>query len=200
MEQRSEEWHLARYQRITASKFADVLGTPAKRKTYALQKLAELDGVPVEENHQTASMAWGVEQEDAARLHYWAETGNDVTQHPGQTHPNFPYVWGSPDGLIGDDGILEIKCPNSTRHIEYFITRVIPPEYIIQMQGLMWIFDRQWCDFMSFDPRNPTRSTLIIRVERDEDFISAMAIAIAQFWEAVSQGRLPDNGNGRKKS
>ena len=197
MEQRSEEWRLARYQKITASRFVDVLGTAAKRKAYALQKLAEMDVVEVEQ-YESAAMAWGREQEDLARLRYWAETGNTVEDHPGQTHPDYPYVWGSPDGLIGNDGILEIKCPSSTTHIEYCITKAVPQCYVPQLQGLMWIYDRQWADWVSFDSRNPTRPMVIVRVERDHAFIDAMAIAITHFWEAIRQGKLPDNG-GKKK-
>ena len=95
---------------------------------------------------------------------------------------NYPGLGVSPDGLIGADGMLEIKCPNSSTHIEYLERKVIPSQYKVQVQMQLWVAERDWCDFVSFDPRFPPASQLkVITVERHEPFITELAQKLGEF-------------------
>lgn len=185
--QGSAEWFAARLGKATASKIADVMaktksGPSASRATYAGQLIAErLSGRPAE-SFSNAAMAWGNEQEAAARDAYRIDRLCDVTEVGFVDHPTIANSGASPDGLVGDDGLVEIKCPNSATHIDTLLNKKIPAKYVTQMAWQMACTGRQWCDFASFDPRLPEHMQLIvIRLERDDTLIAEIEAEVALF-------------------
>lgn len=175
MEQRSEEWFAARLGKLTASRVADALATTAKgwgagRKNYAAELLCERLTGAQQERFTNAAMAWGTETEPQARAAY--EFMRDVTvEEVGFVpHPSIPMSGASPDGLVGDDGLIEIKCPNTATHIETLLSGKIEQKYLLQMRWQMACTGRLWCDFVSFDPRLPVELQMwVSRVERPAD-------------------------------
>ena len=151
--QKSEAWYLLRNGKITASN-ADRLLTPAKRKTYAMELLAEQQSEYIPEGFTSSAMAWGIENEENAVAWYELETGNVVERVGFCLHDDYDMIGCSPDGFIGSEGLIEIKCPNSKTHIEYMLEG-IPKDYFSQVQFQMLVTGRFWCDFVSFDPRMP---------------------------------------------
>ena len=188
--QRSPEWFAVRAGKATASAFADILATvkageSASRKNYRLQLVTErLTGLP-SESFTNAEMRWGIDHEDEAREAYMAHTGTLVDES-GFMYRNYLEAGCSPDGLIDDDGMLEIKCPNSVTHVEYMEADELPSKYVAQVQGQLWIAGRQWCDFVSFDPRMPEKLRLfVVRVERDDAYIQALKAEVLRFMGEV---------------
>lgn len=191
MEQRTEEWFTARRGKATASRFADVMarlknGTEgATRKNYRIQLVVERLTEQSMETYTNAAMQWGVDNEPIALLSYKLKTGNKV-QDVGFVPHDTLEAGASPDGLIGVDGVLEIKCPNTATHIEYLHASDLPSEYVAQVQGQLWITGRKWCDFISFDPRMPEASQLlVVRVERDQSYIDMLEAEVRQFLDEV---------------
>jgi putative phage-type endonuclease len=188
MIQGSEEWHLARLGKVTASCISDVMaegrnGKPSvTRANYEARLVAErLSGRPTE-TFQSAAMNHGVETEGQARACYSMETGNAVEQVGLVDHPVIGMAAASPDGMVGDEGLVEIKCPNTATHIQTILTGKIASDYIKQMQFQMACTGRRWCDFVSFDPRMPDNLQLhIIRVSRDESMIAEIETAVREF-------------------
>jgi putative phage-type endonuclease len=192
MEQRSEEWFAARCGSLGASQLNEALATTkngwgASRENLKNRIIAErLTGKPTE-SFQNAAMAWGVEQEDSARKAYESHTGTFVHEMGIALHPTLKHTHASPDGLVGDDGLIEIKCPNTTTHIETLKSQKVPSKYMNQMLWQMRCVDRQWCDYVSFDPRLPVHLQLFIkRVERDEEAIAELESKVAEFLEEVN--------------
>jgi len=191
VEQRSEDWFRARCGKATASRFNDVMATlksggeAATRKNYRTQLVIErLTGIPTE-TYTNGAMQWGVEFEPLAATMYEAETGNVIEEVGFEEHFELE-AGASPDGLIGEDGLIEIKCPNSATHIEYLKGKSLPKEYKAQVQGQLWITDRKWCDFVSYDPRMPANLQLfIVRVERDEEYIDELYREVVKFLKEV---------------
>lgn len=180
MEQRTEEWHEIRLGKVTASRVADIViktksGYAATRSTYMTELLAErLTGVRAEK-WTSSAMQWGVDHEDAARAAYEIRTGNIVDEIAFVAHPTIEMAGCSPDGLVHEDGLIEIKCPTTINHIEILMNEIPPEKWIIQMQWQMACTGRQWCDFVTFDPRLPSdMSMAIIRVSRDDAMISKL--------------------------
>ena len=193
MEQRSAEWFAARCGSLGASQLNEALATTksgwgASRENLKNRIIAErLTGIPTE-TYQNAAMAWGVEQEDAARKAYEAATGVFVDEMGIATHPVLKYTHASPDGLVGEDGLIEIKCPITTTHIETLKSQKAPNKYINQMLWQMRCTDRQWCDFVSFDPRLPENLRLFItRIERDDNAIAELEAKVAEFLTEVER-------------
>lgn len=94
----------------------------------------------------------------------------------------------SPDGLVGDDGLLEIKCPNSATHLETLMSETIPAKYVTQMMWQMACTRRAWCDFCSFDPRMPDNMRLFItRLDRDDQVIAELEAEVVKFLQEVSE-------------
>lgn len=191
--QGSEAWLLERAGCATASKFSDVMaknktGEAAVRAKYRIQLVTErLTGNPVT-GYTNAAMQWGTDTEPQARQAYEAETGIIVDQVGFLLHKAIPWCGASPDGFIGDDGLIEIKCPESQTHLEYLESGKAPEKYIPQMQGQMWVTDRQWCDFVSFDPRFPPNlQLLIVRVARDDKYIKALETEVKDFLAGVDE-------------
>ena len=130
-------------------------------------------------------MEWGVATEPQARVAYEVTTGNFVDQIAFVDHPTIKNFGCSPDGVVGE-GLIEIKCPNSATHWSYIKANEPPQKYIIQMQSQMSVTGAKWCDFVSFDPRMPERSQLlIVRVNRDEELIAEIEKEIKKFLSEV---------------
>jgi putative phage-type endonuclease len=176
--QGSPEWHQLRLGKVTASRMADLTaktktGWGATRANYAAQILVErLTGQPAD-TYTNAAMQWGTETEPKARAAY--HVIRSVIEVAFVDHPSIPMSGASPDGLVGDDGLIEIKCPNTATHIETLLGTPIADKYIKQMQWQMACTGRKWCDFVSFDPRLPTELQIkIIRVNRDDVMIASL--------------------------
>jgi predicted phage-related endonuclease len=185
MKQGSKEWLQARCGKATASRFCDVVakirtGEAAARKQYRAQLLCErLTGLPVE-SFVNAAMQWGRQQEPVARALYEAITGDLVSEVGFIPHAEL-MAGASPDGLIGDDGCIEIKCPTTAVHLDTLM-KGMAAEHHAQVQGVLWITGRQWCDFVSFDPRLPEPMQLYMqRIERDEIYIARLEEEIVLF-------------------
>ena len=177
LQQGTAEWLAARCGKVTASRVADVVartktGWSASRVNYAAELIAErLTGEPAP-GFTSAAMQWGIDQEALAREAYIFLTGETVTETGFVRHPTIVQSGASPDGLVGSDGLVEIKCPNTATHIDTLIAQVVPQKYMTQMLWQMACTGRQWCDFVSFDPRLPDHLQLFVRrVERNEETI-----------------------------
>lgn len=184
--QRTPEWFAARLGLVTASRIADVMaktktGASASRSGYMAQLITErLTGAPTE-GYQSASMEWGTEQEPHARAAYEAREGVLVDEVDFVRHPILE-AGASPDGLVGEDGCIEIKCPNTSTMLEYIEDRSVPRKYILQMQWQLACTGRSWCDFVAYDPRLPEHlQLLVIRVPRDEGVIAEIAGEVGRF-------------------
>ena len=192
MDQRTEAWFAARCGRVTASRIADVMartksGYGASRANYLSQLVCERLTGEVAPSFANAAMEWGTEKEPEARAAYSAKTGEIVEETGFHKHPTLE-AGASPDGLVGADGLVEIKSPNSSTMIEYLRTRQIPHKYILQMQFQMLCTDRGWCDFVAYDPRLGERlQLLIIRVERDPALIAEIESEVTQFLRELDQ-------------
>lgn len=191
MIQGSDEWKAARCGKVTASRIADVVartrsGWGASRANYAAELIAErLTGTPAE-HFVNAAMQWGTDREPEGRMAYEWHTDTEVQQVAIVPHPRIPMSAASPDGLVGDDGLVEIKCPNTATHIDTLLDGKVPEKYVLQMQWQMACTGRQWCDFVSFDPRMPESMRLFIkRVERDEKLIESLEKDVELFLREV---------------
>ncbi len=191
-DQRSEAWFEARLGRATASRFKDIMskvrvGEAAARKNYRAELVSERLTHTKEDGFTSSAMQWGIEHEDTARVQYMLASDNDVEECGFFTHPSL-LAGASPDGLVGEVGVLEIKCPNSATHIETLKTGRVPYQYYWQVMGQMWITGRDWCDFVSFDPRMPQNAQLFYtRVHRDEDKIAELEEEIRSFLDEVER-------------
>jgi hypothetical protein len=132
-----------------------------------------------QKSYTNGAMQMGTETEPEARAYY--EALNNVTVKQVGFIELDEDTGGSPDGLVNEDGIIEIKCPNSTTHIATILSNKMPTEHNSQAQGLLWISGRQWCDFISFDPRMKDRKFWSIRIYRDEKHIMILQEAVKQF-------------------
>jgi len=160
MEQGTDEWLESRRGKVTASRVKDVMATiksgeSAARRNYRMELLCQRLTGQDEQGFVSAPMLRGIELEPIARGTYEGETGNEVTQVAFIDHPKIKMCGASPDGLVGDDGMLEIKCPNTSTHIDFLMTEKINPVYEWQMTLQMVCAQRTWCDFASFDDRLP---------------------------------------------
>lgn len=189
--QRDDDWYAARVGKATASRFKDAMATlkngdPAQaQRDYLTELVVErLTQMPAT-RYTTAAMQWGTEQEDAARAAYEQRTGVAVEETGFIAHDTL-LAGCSPDGLVDWDGLIEIKCPfNSGVHIETLLSGM-PKEHMPQVQGQMWITGRQWCDFVSYDPRMPEPLQLYVqRIPRDAAFIADLESRIASFLKEV---------------
>ena len=193
MNQGTPEWLQSRCGLVTASRIADVMakvktGEAASRKDYRAQLVAErISGQP-QSSFSNAAMQWGNDQEPFARAAYEIETGQMVDQVGLIRHPDIVFSGASPDGLIGNDGLIEIKCPNTSTHIEYALSGKPPGKYQLQMLWQMECTEREWCDFASFDPRMPPDMQLfIVRFYRDQARIDEIKEEVIKFLEGVEE-------------
>jgi putative phage-type endonuclease len=190
--QKSGDWLRARAGRVTASQMSKVIaklkngGEAAPRFNYRWQIVAELLTGAVHESYVSPEMEWGTETEALARAAYEIEHDCDIEQVGLVLHPENERMGASPDGLIGDKGCIEIKCPKSATHLQYLYAKVCPEEYIPQVQWVMACTERAWCDFVSFDPRVPKKlQMLTVRVPRDEAYIQCLYLEAQQFLAEV---------------
>ena len=206
-DQNSEEWHLVRCGKMTSSRFATVLakskdgGATGTRRKYMDDICSERGtGLP-SSSYCNSAMDWGTEHEDEAIAEYEKEKSKDQPQKVIVRRVGFvemsDWLGGSPDGLVGEDVVIEVKCPNSATQYRY--SRMIrknptwyDPKYKWQMQGNMWITGRKYCDWISYDPRfkMPKNRLLIVRVPRDEKAIAELQIKCEAFkQEALAEIR-----------
>lgn len=178
VDQRSTEWHRLRAGVATASNFGKLLTSTGKlssqAESYADQLAAEwLMGTTISQD-QSAWMQRGIELEQEARDYYQFTKDVDV-EEVGFILRDDEFVGCSPDGLVGDDGLVEIKCPAPHTHINYLISGTLPGQYQPQVQGQLYVTGRQWCDFISYHPDLPA---MLVRVERDDNYIATLAGAL----------------------
>ena len=192
MEQRTPEWFAKRLGKVTASRIADLMaktktGPGASRANYLAQLVTErLTGTPTE-GFQSPAMTWGIEQEAAARAAYSARMGVLVDEVDFVDHPTMQ-AGASPDGLVGEDGLIEIKCPNTSTMLEYLEDRTIPQKYRLQMQWQLAVTGRDWCDFVAFDPRLPEHlQLLVIREPRNTDLVVEITHEVNRFLAEVER-------------
>lgn len=192
MEQGTAEWHAVRCGKVTASRVADVVartktGFGASRANYMAELIAErLTGSPAE-GFKSPAMQWGTEMEPEARAAYQFHVNTRVQQVAFVSHPNIGMTGASPDGLVGEDGLVEIKCPNTATHIDTLLSATVPAKYVTQMQWQMACTGRRWCDFASYDPRMPESMRLHVqRVPRDAAMIASLETDVIEFLREVS--------------
>ena len=187
MDQGSDEWFEARMGKVTASRVADILaktksGYSASRDNYLAQLVCERLTNQKTESFINSAMQRGTDIEPLARLSYEINQNVLVDEVGFVPHPSIIMAGASPDGLVGDNGLLEIKCPNTATHIETLLSQTVPGRYNTQMQFQMACTDREWCDFVSFDNRLPEELQLFVkRVPRDNMYIRLMEDEIVKF-------------------
>jgi putative phage-type endonuclease len=187
MEQGTSEWFAARCGKVTASRVADIIaktksGPSTSRENYLAQIVCERMTKKPAESYSNAAMAWGTEQEPFARAAY--ESAKDVlVQEVGfVVHPLIEDAGASPDGLVGDFGLVEIKCPNTATHIQTLLDQKVPEKYNTQMQFQMASTGRHWNDFVSFDPRMAEGLQIFIkRVEFDPIYVAQLEKEVINF-------------------
>ena len=191
--QGSEEWLRARCGKVTASRIADMMaktktGWGASRKNYMAELIAErLTGNPAP-GFSNAAMQWGIDTEPQARAAYEFFRDEAVEEIGLVEHPTIPMTSASPDGLVGDEGMIEIKAPNTATHIDTLLAKSIPGKYVKQMQWQMACAGRGWCDFVSFDPRMPEHLRLFVqRVPRNDEGIAEIEAAVVEFLVEMDQ-------------
>lgn len=189
-EQRSSEWFAARAGVATASCFSSVLATiksgeAAERRNYRARLVVErLTGKCVE-GFSTPAMKQGTEREPLARVAYEVASGNMV-QEVGFIRHDSIEAGCSPDGLIDANGCIEIKAPELAAHLDYLRDKGLPPKYRAQVQGQLWLAEREWADFVSFNPDFPENLQLLVRrVPRDDDYIAQLERAVRLFLDEV---------------
>jgi putative phage-type endonuclease len=187
VEQRSPEWFASRLGKVTASRVADVIaktksGYSASRDNYMAQLICERLTGQQGESFTNSAMTWGTETEPLARSAFEAYADVMVEEVGFVSHPTIEMSGASPDGLVGLFGMLEIKCPNTATHIDTLLTQTVPSKYITQMQWQMRCCERQWCEFVSFDPRLPQDLQLFVkRVEFDPEYVAMLEKEVIQF-------------------
>jgi len=187
MDQGTDEWFTIRIGKVTASRVADVIaktktGYSASRDNYMAQLVCERLTGQKGESFTNAAMQHGTDTEPLARAAYEALRDVLVDEVGFVPHPSIIMAGASPDGLVGDDGLLEIKCPNTATHIETLLSQSVPGKYNTQMQFQMACTGRQYCDFVSFDNRLPEELQLFVkRVPRDNEFIKQMEDEVVKF-------------------
>lgn len=177
IEQGSEEWLQLRLGVATASNFDKIITATGKESTtlpkYALELATQCLLTEPEPTYKNEAMQRGNDLEPIAKQAYAEQTlqfVEEITMFKSDCG-DFGY---SPDGLIGDDGLLEIKCPQATTHAKYLLDNKMPTDYWQQVQGGLWVSGHKWCDFVSFHPNFKEKKLFIIRVERDEKYIGEL--------------------------
>jgi putative phage-type endonuclease len=193
MEQRSPEWYAARLGKVTASRVADIIaktksGYSTSRANYMAELVCERLTGKQGDFYQNAAMVWGTETEPMARSAYEAHSGNLVTETGLVLHTSIADAGASPDGLIDEDGLVEIKCPNTSTHIDTLLDEKVPSKYVTQIMWQMACTERKWCDFVSFDPRMPEHMQIFVkRVERDDDMIVELEREVEKFLSELDE-------------
>ena len=189
MEQRSDEWFAARLGSATASRMNDALAGPdtAARRTYLIQLVTERLTGQQQESFSSAAMQRGTDLEPVARMAYETKHGF-VDKAEFYKHPSIEWFGASPDGLVGDDGLVEIKCPNSTTHVDYLLSGKPPTKYLKQMLAQLACTGRKWVDFVSFDDRLPEHLQLfVVRFEPKPEEIAKLEEGVIKFLTDVQK-------------
>jgi putative phage-type endonuclease len=185
VDQNSPEWVIMRVGCLTASGVAKIKGKDA-RTTYKMQLVTEAITGRATNHFVTDAMKWGIETQAMASVAYEMRTGLSLDPGGLWISDKIPRFAASPDYLVGEDGLIECKCPNSATHFGYLLAGVVPADYKPQMIAQMACTGRQWCDFVSFDPRVPEKHQLFVkRLERDEKAISEMESEVTKFLSEV---------------
>lgn len=194
MEQRTDEWFEARLGKVTASRIVDVMaktktGYGASRGKYMDQLLDEIVTGQPTFGFTNAAMQHGIDTEPKARLYYEILANVDVEEVGFIVHPRIEQSGASPDGLVGDEGMIEIKCPNTSTHRQFLVTEKIERRYMLQMQWQMACADRAWCDFVSFDNRllDVDRHGAVLRVERNQAMIEEIEHEVEEFIDEMNR-------------
>jgi YqaJ-like viral recombinase domain len=193
VEQRTAEWADLRVGKVTGSRVSDVVaeikgrGEAAPRRNYRAELVAEiLTGIPAPEPFITREMRWGVETEPLAIAAYECRYGVLVEPMGFATHPTIARFGVSPDGLVGTDGILQVKCLNTANHLAMCLAGTVPAEYEPQMVAELACTGRRWCDFVSFDPRVDGATQLFVRrFVRDQARIAELEVKVELFLQEV---------------
>jgi len=191
MDQRTPEWFAARLGKVTASRISDIIGKTqsgysASRANYMALLICERLTGAAAESYSNAAMQHGTDTEPMALSAYEAAQGVLVQAEGFVTHPSIEQSGASPDGLVGDSGLIEIKCPNTATHIDTILGDEPAKKYYDQMQWQMACTNRSWCDFVSFDPRMPEHLQLFIkRIERNDRYIAELEQEVIQFLKEV---------------
>lgn len=190
-EQGDPLWFQSRLGLATASCFSDILSKgkgsdeSASRRNYRLKLVLERLTGKIAQGFTSAAMTQGTEREPLARAVYESRFGRFVDLVGFLRHDELD-AGASPDGLIDADGLQEIKCPEPAAHLEVLRSNEAPSKYYAQIQGQLWIAEREWCDFCSYQPEFPEALQLkVIRVERDERYIAGLALAVSIFMDEV---------------
>lgn len=193
MEQLSQEWFEARLGKVTASRVSDVLATiksgeAASRKNYKLQLVTErLTGKKID-TYMNQAMQDGIDREETAREIYSKIVDSQVYQDGFIQHPKIEMSGASPDGFVGKNGIIEIKCPIETTHTTNLLERKLPSKYKPQVQFQLACTEREWCDFISYNPNFELRLQLMyVRIYRDDEYIKMLEFEITKFLEEVEE-------------
>lgn len=188
MEQRTDEWFAARCGCVTASRLSDVMaktksGYSASRKNYMMDLICQRLTGKSEQGFTTAAMQRGTELEPVARERYILNQFDaDVIEVGFIPHPTIEWFGASPDGMVNDDGLLEIKCPNTATHVDTLRTGKPKREYILQMHAQMMCTGRNWCDFVSFDDRLPENLAYFeTRIELDSELVISITDEVTLF-------------------
>lgn len=190
--QGTQEWHQERLGRATASRVADIIartksGYSASRANYAAQLVIERLTGQVSDTYTNAAMQHGIDTEPNARAAYEFRYDVSVEQVGFIPHPRIAMSGASPDGQIGNDGLLEIKCPNSATHIEALLTEIVPEKYVTQIQWQLACTGRKWADYLSFDPRMPEAMRMFVkRIPRDDAMIAGLEKDVAAFLAEIN--------------
>ena len=184
--QGTDEWKMLRLGKVTASRVKDIVATTktgysTSRDKYMTQLLLERLTNTVAESYSNDAMQWGVEQEPFARAAYESAKSVMVDQVAFVNHPTIEMAGASPDGLVNDDGLVELKCPMSHTHLESLLGG-LDDQYKVQVQWQMACTGRKWTDLCSFDPRFPAELQLVIkRFERDDAYIATLEKEVIKF-------------------
>lgn len=189
--QGTAEWAAARRGKVTASRVADIIrktktGYSTSRANYMAELIAERLTGNTADSFKSAAMQWGTDNEPKARMAYELMRDCDIQPVGFVVHPKIADAGASPDGLIGEDGLAEFKCPLTATHLDTLLGASIPADYITQMQWQMACTDRDWCDWVSFDPRlPPTMQLHIQRVKRDDAVIAVLEEEVTAFLDQL---------------
>lgn len=194
MDQHTQEWWDARLRKVTASRIGDVTrrlkrgGWGADRENYMREKVSEWVTGKNRDRKKVASLNHRLELEPDARAEYEFEYECEVFTVGFIDHPRIPNAGASPDGLVGSEGGLEIKCLDSTGHIDLILAGGIDEDYLLQCHFGMACTERQWWDFVAFCPEMPSEGRLWVqRVERDDAKIAEVEAAVIEFLAEVDQ-------------
>jgi putative phage-type endonuclease len=184
-QQGTDEWLQARAGKITASRIKDMMagGKGVTRDKLKAQLAVErLTGLPVRGSVRSAAMQHGTDCEAEAKADYGFLRGLEVIDAGFVDHPSVSSAGASPDGYVGQDGLIEVKCPETHTHVGYWLDRKVPREYAYQCQWQLACTGRRWVDWVSYDPSLPPRLRLLcIRIERDEGMIALLESEAVKF-------------------